>query len=377
MLDNVTRFEREFAERTLGPEAPPHEGSFSASDRSAAIKRQLVRLGDVQPILEANYLVKGWLASTGLSVVYGASNVGKTFVVLDMAMHIAAGHEWFGNRIAPGPVVYIAAEGGNGIKNRLAAMLKDRRGLSGADFYLLPFRLDMNGDIDPKALCEAIGDLKPSLIVIDTLARSMGDGNENSTPDMNRFIAAVDAVRESTRSHVLVVHHSGKDEERGARGSNALRAAADTEISVTNQGEIRCTKQRDYVTPETLYFTLRNVTLGEDEDGDAVSSAVVDNEQAKPKKRKPLSGKDQVAMNALNEALRDHGKRYAGSDHYPDSTDIVDVSAWREACHKHGLTTGGSDSAARMAFKRAKDSLMNADLIREYNDRVWRVFDDE
>jgi hypothetical protein len=214
--------------------------------------------------------------------------------------------------------------------------------------------------------------MKPVLIVVDTLARSMGDGDENTAKDAAMFVRNCDLIREATGAHVMVIHHTGKDEERGARGSSALRAAVDTEILVGADHRISSKKQRDMMAPADLHFTLRSVSLGTDEDGDPVTSAVVDAAEKPAKQSKPLKGRDEVAMNALNEALREHGRTNMGPD-YPAGVTVVSMADWRDKCAQHELTTGSSDSAARQAFRRAKDRLLELNMVRGFNEYFWRV----
>ncbi|WP_456388383.1 helicase RepA family protein [Profundibacter sp.] len=336
----------------------------------------MISLANIKPVLTLSHMVKGWLSRGGLSMLYGPSNAGKTFVALDIAMHIAAGQAWRGCRVDGGPVVYIAAEGGAGVLNRLAAFKLASAGMAEAPFILLPIGLDLHGQIDTQAACNAMMHISPALVVVDTLARSMGAGDENTAKDAAMFVRNCDHIREHTGAHVLVVHHTGKDEERGARGSSALRAAVDTEIHVTSDHEIICKKQRDMVIAQPLHFQLRTVTLGLDEDGDPVTSAVVEASEPPKPTRKLLKGRNEVAMQALYDALRDHGTTKAG-DSYPTNRKVVTVDHWRDACGVHGLTTGATDAAARMAFKRAKDKLMDMDEVREFGTLVWRVQDDE
>ncbi|WP_179379767.1 helicase RepA family protein [Jannaschia marina] len=344
--------------------------------RTNEIEGRLIRLTDIQPVLRLNHMVKGWLTKRGLSMLYGPSNAGKTFVALDIAMHIAAGKPWRGCKVNGGPVLYIAAEGGAGVKNRLAAFKRERPDMAGAPFTLLPVGLDLHGQGDAVAVCEIMPDADPALVVVDTLARSMGGGDENTAKDAAAFVKNCDLIREATGAHVLVVHHTGKDEDRGARGSSALRAAVDTEIHVSSEGEIICKKQRDMAIADTLHFSLRSVMLGMDEDGEAVTSAVVEVAEPPKAKRKPLSGTNEIAMQALHDALRDHGEAKIGNT-YPSNRKVVHVDHWREACGVHGLTKGDSESAARKAFIRNKKKLMELDEVREWGDHVWRVQDDD
>lgn len=343
--------------------------------RASGIENRLVSLSAIEAVLTSNYMIKGWLDRNCLSMLYGPSNAGKTFVALDIAMHIASDKPWRGLKVNGGPVLYIAAEGGAGVRNRLAAIKRDRPELAAAPFTLLSVGLDLHGQGDALAVCEIIPAENPALVVVDTLARSMGAGDENTAKDAAMFVRNCDLIREATGAHVMVIHHTGKDEERGARGSSALRAAVDNEIQVTADWAVISRKQRDHEPPEPLCFKLRSVTLGMDEDGDPVTSAVVDAAEPPKPERKPLSGKNEVAMQALYDALRDHGETKIGNK-YPGNRKVVHVDHWRAACDVHGLTTGVSDSAARTAFKRAKDKLMDMDEVREWGGHVWRVQND-
>jgi hypothetical protein len=103
-----------------------------------------------------------------------------------------------------------------------------------------------------------------------------------------------------------------------------------------------------------------------------VTSAVVDATEPPKPTRKPLKGKDEVAMQALHDALLAHGTTKTGSK-YPPNRKVVEVRYWRKACGDHGLTKGVSDSAERTAFMRAKTKLMDMNEVREWGDHVWKA----
>jgi hypothetical protein len=380
-IADLARQGEERAANSFGPDWLPdddpfgHERECEPTPRAAEIKRKLVTLDAVAPVLSSNYLVKGWLTANGLSVIYGPSNAGKTFVALGMAMHVAAGEPWMGCKVNQGSVLYIAAEGGAGVLNRLAAFKLENPHMAGAPFTLLPIGVDLHGSGDAKIIAALLSDQSPALIVVDTLARSIGEGDENTAKDTAIFVRNCDMMRELTGAHVMIIHHTGKDEERGARGSSALRAAVDTEILVSSSRSITSQKQRDMVAPEPLHFKLRSVRLGNDEDGEPVTSAVVEQADKPLPIRKPLTGKNQVAMSALTEALLDYGRTGMGGE-YPASCPVVAVEHWRDACDTYGLTSGVSEAAGRVAFKRAKDKLIDLNEVREFNGHVWKVRDD-
>jgi len=278
-------------------------------------------------------LIAGLLDSAGMSVVYGGSGSRKTFFVLDIAAHVSLGWDWRGRKIKPGAVVYVAAEGGLGIEERLTAFLQ-HHGIDaeGVPLYLIPEPIDLcRSEDDTKLLIERLKELPSDpavvLIVIDTLSRAMAGGNENSPDDMGRFVSRCDALRMATRAHVLVIHHSGKDTDRGARGHSLLKAAADTEIEVTKDdttgiGTATVAKQRDYETGEIFAFKLEPVEIGQTEDGQPISSCVVVEADAPAKNASPVrlkpnqrtmfsilhdAGPGGLTQEAWNELARDAG----------------------------------------------------------------------
>jgi hypothetical protein len=242
-------------------------------------ERMLARVefaGEIAPVMDRNYLIKGWLDRDAVSVLFGDSNAGKSFLAIDMAHHIHNGMAWAGRRVRQAPVLYIATEGGALFANRLAARK--------ARFMVLrgPLRL---GGRNPEAqpLAEAVQHLAEThgpfgLIIVDTLARVMAGADENAAPDVASLIASCDMLRERTGAHIMLIHHSGKDATRGARGHSSLRAAVDTEIELIkgDGGRLaKVTKQRDGETGLEAAFDLDVVTLGKDADGDPVTSCIV------------------------------------------------------------------------------------------------------
>ncbi|MBY2913978.1 AAA family ATPase [Rhizobium leguminosarum] len=226
----------------------------------------------------AKPLIKGLLDQGALSVLYGESNVGKTFVAMDIAFHVATGTDWADRRTAHMGVVYVAAEGGRGARRRAMALAK-RYGNPVAERARFQFRLaavnllQPNADLAPLVetvrSCGGVG-----LIVIDTLSRALAGGDENASTDMGAFVKHVDRLRQATGAHVMLVHHSGKVRARGARGHSLLRAATDTEIEIADN-EISVTKQRDLDGDFRQAFMLDRVELGKDADGDPITSCTV------------------------------------------------------------------------------------------------------
>ena len=152
--------------------------------------------------------------------------------------------------------------------------------------------------VDTVKACARRTDHPIRLVVLDTLARAIAGGDENSSQDMTAAIATVDAIRQATGAHVMIIHHCGKDEARGARGHSSLRAAVDTELEVSRpEGQsistLRATKQRDMEAGGPMPFSLVSVPIGLNHRGKPVTSCLVKHEDPmmapQPKKGGRLS----------------------------------------------------------------------------------------
>lgn len=356
--------------------------------RPKNILDEVVMLSDAQPVLRSSYLVKGWLGREQLSVVYGPSNVGKSFFMLDVAYHIAANKEWHGHRVRGGAVLYLATEGGNAFRSRAWAVAQK---YEDADVPLAIRAMPVNL-LDPEAdlphlmrLIDAVkkqyGDI--ALIVVDTLSRAMAGGNENGPEDMTAFINNVDQMRDYAKSSVAIVHHSGKDTAAGARGHSSLRAATDTEIELSVDDHIRfakATKQRDMETGLEFAFALDIVELGMDEDGDMVTTCTiktVSEEDVKEAKKPKPSGNAKALMEAFwqlkGEGIGHENPAGAG---WPDSGSywVIDAEVLREHFEGKLTITAG---AKRSAWKRATEWCCNAGYMHVNENKVGLLFKED
>lgn len=251
------------------------------------------------------WLIKGVLPQAELVVLYGESGAGKTFATLDLVAAIARGVEWRGHRVCKGRIIYVAAEGAGGLRKRLAAYAR-HHGIDLADIemFVVPSAPNLLLKEDALELARVIAALGPAdVIVIDTLAQTTPGGNENAAEDMGRALAHCKGIHRATGALVLLVHHSGKDTSKGARGWSGLRAAADAELEVVRMGATRVlqvTKQKDGDDHGRWAFDLTEVALGVDEDGDVISSCAV-TEAAMPASGGPVKplGRIEAVVNAV------------------------------------------------------------------------------
>lgn len=223
------------------------------------------------------WLVKGLIPSRGLGAIYGASGSGKTFLVLDLLMSICSGQNWFGYKIKKKQtVVYLALEGGAGIKDRLEAYLIHNKIPAPDNFFLIIDQFDIRSE--SAELIEAILRVNPAIVVIDTLNQSAAGADENSNVDMSLIVSKGQEIANAIDGLTLFVHHSGKDTSRGLRGHSSLNASLDIAIEVKSSPlakSFRITKSKDGACGSDQGFSLQIIELGIDSDGDAIDSCVV------------------------------------------------------------------------------------------------------
>lgn len=310
------------------------------------------------------WLVRDRLERDSLALVFGDPGTGKSFLAVAWAASVATGAMWFGHRVRQAPVIYVAGEGRSGIARRLRAWsVETGISLEAAPLYVSTGPVAMR---DPMAAAEmeaAVDEIArtegaPGLIVLDTLARNFGPGDENSTADMTEFVAVADRMRvRYDGATVLLVHHSGHSDKSRARGAMALKAALDTEFLLTKDegGTIRMlsTKTKDSEPPEPMAFKLRGVELPGlvDSDGRPVSSAVLDAlpyEVPGAKGKKPQGKWQAFALDRLTALLREQ----KGT---PDDGDGIPERTWHRACLDAGMP--------RQRWAEILEALTDRDLV--------------
>lgn len=273
------------------------------------------------------WVVKGVLPRAPLGMVYGPSGSGKTFWVTDLLWHVARGKWWRGRRTKQARCAIVVAEGAGGYRNRIVASLMTEDGVTGYD---PPKDLLFTTDVpnmfeggDPKLLAaqiQAAGGV--DIICIDTMAATTPGANENDAKDANLIVQRCMWLHRATGAMVLLIHHTGKDVARGARGSSAFKGPLDFEIQIVrNIGHVRTatiTKMKDGEDGESFHFSLRKIDIGEDEDGDNVTSCVVEHLDSAPQapgstgQRLPEAGLPRLVMTTLHDhpSLEDDGLDY-------------------------------------------------------------------
>jgi len=304
------------------------------------------------------WLIDQVLPQYAMTALVAPSYTGKSFVAVDMACAIATGAGWhYGFDVEQGGVFYVVGEGRFGIRRRVEAWHRDRgiplnRNTTNLHFSRqgLNFR-DPNSVEAIKADLRIAGDVK--LIVIDTLARSFGGGNENAPQDMGEFIQGCDDLMHEFGATILIVHHMGKDNSAGARGHSSFFGALDTSMILKKFGQhdiqLICDKQKDAPEFDTLQFCF--VTLGGEDDTPVLHLVPTSNISFGPR----LGKNEQLAMDTFAEATK--GRPSQCRLHLED---------WREIfLQRH---TGDTVKKKNDAFSRARRDLVETGFITADND---------
>lgn len=280
--------------------------------------------------------IRGVLPQAGLGAVFGPSGSGKSFLVIDMLAAVATGRAWFGCRVKRASVLYIALEGEAGITQRVQAY-QIRHGDLPPGFRFLLSPLDMRKADDRAELVKAAraAGLADGVLVLDTLNRAAPGIDENDSQDMGEAIAATKALQAELGGLVLLVHHTGKDAAKGLRGHSSLHAALDCAVEVRRDGDRRewsIAKAKDGDDGEAHPFRLDVVEVGEDDDGQPVTSCIVVAETAAhvvTRPKKPKGPNQQIVWDTLGDLLK--ASQHFGMAGAPPTRPCLELEAAIEA----------------------------------------------
>jgi len=335
-------------------------------------------------------IIKGVINKGERSSWIGPPGSGKSALLANIATHVAEGHDWRDYR-SKGRigVVYFALERGQLAKRRLMAHALQTRKLN------LPIAVAsgiinlLNSGcvatiIDTIRTAEAHFGFPVGLIVIDTFNKGIaaGSGDEDKAKDQNTAAANLQQVQDAlTDVHIALIGHTGKDESRGARGSNAHLGDVDMMVQISAADGVRTatiTKNNDGAEGLLTRFKLEVVVLDQDEDGDDITTAIVSQDLLDAKKensRAKLTKSQRRAMEMLERVIIDLGKPGPISSQYPTNIKVVTVEQWRDACFKGGLSPAGTEASADKAFRRAMKDLLALHRVGTWDGLVWIAYE--
>ena len=359
--------------------APDTDDITDPADRPRV---ELLPWSDLKDV-KVKWLIKDLLPAQSFAALYGKPGSYKSFVALYLAAMIGSGRQAFGRETEGGDVIYLAGEGGAGLKARRDALMKKYDLGNEVRIHFIKAQLDLRStEQDLELLIAAIQDasLKPCLVIIDTLARAFGGGNENSSEDMGAFISHIGRLQQALQAAVMIVHHSGKDEARGQRGHSSLLGAVDAELEVVKisdedspdrVGQLTITKQKDGEDGVKIGYRMETVQLSPI-DPDRTSLVVEhaeDQSIIEPKKR--LTKIQQLVMDALQAAVAEAGELTNGY-RIPSNVRTVKVDLWRTTYYE---MSPAETEAKKKSFRRASLDLITMKMVATAGDRAWIIYE--
>lgn len=333
------------------------------------------------------WIMKGVATLRETSAWIAGPGQGKSTVMTDLIFHVASGRDWRGfrskQRVA---VLYWALERGDLVLRKLRAYRREY-GDEPLPIAVTTAAVDLMKREGVEHVVSAIRDLTQhfnlpvGMVVFDTYAKliACGGGDENSAQDQNTLLGHLRLVQDATGVHIALIGHTGKDESRGARGSNAFLGDVDMLVQIEGDGVkvAKLTKANDMPEGELTSFTLETYSFGEDEDGDPITTAIVSRDMPErgagdTAKRGKISDRHKVALSALDNAVSDFGQNLPAAMQMPAGLKFVSLDQWRNALLSRGILSR-DDAHIRQSFYKLRVAMDGKRLIGVKEDMVWRA----
>ena len=395
---------KELAELAKNAEVITNQVVVTDSEQLSEVFNPVAQLLNIEPwdtIKDepVEWIIQNVLPARAFGILVGPPGSYKSFVALDIAEAIATGRTWMGNQVSsPGAVLYIAGEGFGGLGARIMSTKINHNTKDGAEIFVIRHQLNLRSSSDDfNILMESIDDLIQRtgidlrLIMIDTLARSFGGGNENDSSDMGAWIHNCGRMQRKLDCALMAMHHSGKDILRGARGHSSLLGAVDTQLElqkipmdepkdgVAGRGVITLSKSKDGQDNLKFGFEMVHIDIGGSLNlGESTSLAVreyqemIDEVHKKTKVPPPRTGAggvQKVSLDALHKAIAEHGEMRTIDGKRNKS---ILVEQWRQAFEASQTDKTG----IKKRFERTVMSLQNAKRVEVFDPFVWVIWSD-
>jgi hypothetical protein len=358
---------------------------------------KLLSFDEMADMPPPKWLVDGVLQEGTSALIFGKSNAFKSFIGIDLACSVATGRAWHGAAVAgPAPVLYVATEGARGVGAQRIPGWMEAHGIAPdlrQNILLYPHEIALDDPTAIDALLKSIAHFKalriiqsggnvandedPSgavaLIVVDIFGSSM-NGPEVSDETARAWVRSVNRMLFDVGCCVLTIAHTGWADESRARMHTHFWGSFDSRMKAEGDKDARTTtlkvdRHKDADSGGEWGFKLDRVDFAHK--GQARNTLVPRrDDEVKPQKSR-VSGKAEVALQALSDALAAHGRRIT-SDNLPTCA-VVELTHWRHMCDMHGLSASDKDDAKKKAFDRAKDALIKGAHVRQFGAFVWRT----
>lgn len=349
----------------------PRPARAAANDNNQRPPFRATWFDNIEEDAPKEEIIRGVFGVNEFSYVVGPPGSGKSAIVTDAACHVASGRDWFGRPVKQGIVVFIAAEREKLTMRRMMAF-KRRHGVKDVPLLVLGGRFDMTANLtNAKEIVHAIKaaedacEQKCVWVIIDTLSRSFGAGDQNASKDMGKYVSACDEILDATDAHLTVIHHTGWAGDR-AKGAIDLDGAVDSSFIVKKNGQtytLTCDGTNDGEEGPICNYAMEGVRVGTGPDGEpTMAPVIVPAKDIGAQLVENVKGHNATALSILRQVISAEGVVPEGPG-YPDACMVVTEEQWRGCFYS-------TDSEAKVEtlqqrFLRAKKYLLANNQVRQ------------
>jgi hypothetical protein len=374
------KFEREIRREIEGVSAKP-EGAAKSNGAGKKRPLALTFFDQLTEPVPKPWLIKNVIAKGETSSWIAPPGKGKSALLTDISIHCANGADWRGHRTKGRTgVLYFALERADLVSRRLVAYRR-RDHLPDLPIAVARQVIDLMSRDCVDIILATIHDAEQhfaceiGLAIFDTYSKGVaaGGGDEDKAKDQNIVQANLRRVLDKVNIHIAGIGHTGKDESKGERGSNARLADVDVLVQITGDTVKTVTVKKGNDQPEGVMtgFQLEPFDLGIDEDGDPVRTFIVGREiYAGSAQAKRLSDRQHLAMQALAEVTLSHGREAPAGYQLPQGVKVVTAEDWKaELLLQNVIDRDASNPRAR--FIELRNALAARKAIGSRDDWVW------
>jgi hypothetical protein len=338
--------------------------------------------------ISKRYLIKGVMARAETSAWIAPPGGMKSALMAHASFCVASGADWLGkkNKGAAG-VVYFALERSDLVVRRIKAHF-EKAGLGELPIAIVSYPVNLRTPKMVPMIIETIRSAESSfglpvgLVIFDTFAKliAAGGGDEDKARDQGAVFANIQLIKNEIDAHIALVGHTGKDETRGSRGSNAILGDVDLMVTIAGDDMIKTAtviKANDM--PEGPLFSFKSEVreFGFDEDGDVISvniigDVAIDSDRIGSRKLgKKLPEAALTCMRALHQAMVEAGYLAPSSSAIPVGQRVVARDDWRRFAYSLGVSTSKELRARQLAFSRGVEALLSAGAVGILDNHCW------
>jgi hypothetical protein len=354
-------------------DVPPFRSDDSKVEIPGRFKA--IKIGEGVQAGARKWLVEDLIPESALALIFGESQAGKSFFLLNMLASIGAGAKFLGKQTSKGIAFYLASEGRDGLPARVNAWKLHHSADTVEVMTVDPCDFDPCSQKDVEGLIRVAkkrageAELPVKAIAFDTVSGFIAGKDENDAATFSRLAAVSGQIRTQLNAAVIWVHHPSKGQPKAPRGSNALYGAADTVIHVVVTGKSHSAtvmKQRDGKVGDSLFFALKRVVEADSCVAVPASGGASEAPSGKPRTQIEADRLMEL-LGAMVRSVNEYERLSNGNDTAFGSVDYAEA---KKVAFEQHYADAPTDDARRKQFERHLKCLADQGRISREGDLI-------